>query len=166
MVQRNQFNKGLVMASTTWTSSARKKLRELAGQGLTSSKIGAALGRTKSSVIGQCRRQGIPLLAPSVKSCKKSSKGLLSSPAKEFLHEELHADTSSAVKGFDLTSSQCRAVVGYLREGLYCGKTVDSGSFCENHRKVYCIRAPTRRVLDSSTPVPEVRLKQADVKGL
>lgn len=52
------------MLSTEWSEKEIAQLRALAAEGHTSSQIAKALGRTRNSVIGKCRRNSIQLKGP------------------------------------------------------------------------------------------------------
>lgn len=50
--------------SAMWPDERVARLRHLAAEGLSAAVIGQHLGCAKGSIIGKCRRMGIPLLGP------------------------------------------------------------------------------------------------------
>lgn len=56
---------------TEWNEATRARLCELWGQGLSSPKIGKAMGFSKNAIIGMAHRMGLPARPPAIKTKKK-----------------------------------------------------------------------------------------------
>ena len=145
-----------------WTMQEGIKARKMNEQGHTAREIGAALGRSRNSVVGWFHRQGISLnnaapMSPEAKAerarrayhkrGKQPPKPLpddtiprlfKNSKTKEPIVQppnELH------VTFLGLTNAMCKAVIGEPKalETLYCGeKPLKAGhSWCEYHHNLY-----------------------------
>ena len=123
-----------------WSNSETSKLRVLAEEGLSAQQISLRLGKSRNSVVSKCRRSGIKL-------CRKSRRPVVQIIEKlPVIHTpELDLGTDSIVGGMDLGSRQCRAVIGEPKNGVYCGRDVEEGSYCDYHTQLYCLRPTSRR---------------------
>lgn len=146
-----------------WSDAQDKRLRELADEHYSASQIGAALGRSRNSVIGRAHRQGVLInsqrVPARVKQEKKASRKLTSSflaarNAKIFAMLAEGVDRAQIAASLGITYSAVKCVILRRKPGaraqitrasppvedFYCGRAVPfmdalmSGRGCRWHR--------------------------------
>lgn len=151
---------GRVRDSNFWTEDQRDILKAEWAKGTTCSQIGALLGKTKNSVIGQAHRMKLERRAPYNASAPrkprppKANKPLLpkksggqimvtinkkAAPPK-FFAAAVPLTSKPPISIMGLNATTCRAIVGTGPDGLavYCGDfTFQNKAFCEGHCAMY-----------------------------
>lgn len=144
------------MMNYPWSESAVAILRDMADKGATAREIAAALGEnvTRNAVIGKAQRMGIwlkgkqprpieetpreePELTPNVipfphehKRPPKPPRVIQEQPAPKALQGNM-------VYFLDAKPGMCRFPMGGRGVNLvFCGEAADTGSWCDEHRKV------------------------------
>lgn len=141
------------MPSISWTAAEIDILRRLAAQGMSSTQIGARLGKTRNSIISKSQREGIPLLwglnRPKKPTGPRKPKmsvmtGLPTNPDRKPPQPLPRASATDADKAFgkpvtimELTADTCRWPIGDPHEPdfVYCGaQPVEGCSYCARHQ--------------------------------
>ena len=121
-------------APRPWTAEAVGRLRELAGEGLSSEAIGKQLGKSKNSIIGCARRRGIALTYRQYPSIPDW-------PPAQLLRTEQNFEQPKPAKPFtfgitELQSGQCRWPKGDSNF-TFCGAPQVPGySYCASHAAI------------------------------
>lgn len=103
-----------------WTPEEESQLRKLWGSGLTASKIGEKLGKSKNGVIGKANRIGLEKRPHIIQG----------------YYEKRKAGSPTMM---ELGPRDCRYPLGEKKEPAthYCGKEVKPGSpYCPTHTKI------------------------------
>jgi hypothetical protein len=149
-------------SGTFWPVEQDDKAKEMWGLGYSASLIGAALGKTRNSVIGRLWRLGAPKREQSKLHYRQRRHTLkpyrgYSRPQKltRLMFEDIPAPSSEHNVAFiDAKTNQCREIVGRGDDGLvmFCGAPSIGCSFCAYHYNIN-YRAPRSEPCEpKSTP--------------
>ena len=109
-----------------WTRERDEELKRLWAQGLSTSRIGDQLGVTKNAVVGRSHRLRLPSRTKVI-----TTRGIRPVPKKQI---------RQGVSLANLNDDGCRWV---LDDGLYCGRKIAKGRYCDDHAAASYVEART-----------------------
>lgn len=126
--------------SVLWTEKQKATCKEMALQGYTTREIGAAIKRTKGSIIGYLHRIGIKLSDYNPSGKPKSPKAY-KPRVKKAIHEEKPIEIKEMPKVllFEAKFFQCRYITKQtdnIWETACCGQPTVYRSWCSDHFKI------------------------------
>lgn len=143
-------------APNSLTEDIKARIKEMWETGMTASQIGAAVGKTKNSVISYVRRlrkNGVAIEHPVIPQARKErpppkpQAKIIPFPKNNWSETDDEEEVGAEIVSMhDLRLFMCRFVAdspnGY--NTAFCGKRTNGfSSYCERHRKV-CYRPPAR----------------------